>query len=85
MSFTEVIKDLQGQRGVGSRPLKMDTELNKLEREGKKELAKEILTALQDSSYSNLVIHDALRTENVFVSHSAIRTWRIRNGIIQGE
>ena len=84
MSFTEVIKDLQGQRGVGSRPLKMDTELNKLERKGKQELVKEIIKALKDSSYSNLVIHDALRTEDVFVSHSAIRTWRIRIGIIQG-
>ena len=84
MSFTEVIKDLQGQRGVGSRPLKMDTELNKLERKGKQELVKEIIKALKDSSYSNLVIRDALRTEDVFVSHSAIRTWRIRNGIIQG-
>ena len=59
MSFTEVIKDLQGQRGVGSRPLKMDTELNKLERKGKQELVKEIIKALKDSSYSNLVIHDA--------------------------
>ena len=72
MSFTEVIKDLQGQRVVGSRPLKMDTELNKLERKGKQELVKEIIKALKDSSYSNLVIHDALRTEDVFVSHSAI-------------
>ena len=84
MSFTETIKDLQGQRGIGNKPLKIDTELHRLEREGKKELIKEILEALNDSSYSNLVIHDALRTEDIFVSHSAIRTWRIRNGVLEG-
>ena len=41
MSFTETIKDLQGQRGIGNKPLKIDTELHRLEREGKKELIKE--------------------------------------------
>tara|TARA_B100000900_G_scaffold409991_1_gene426874 strand:- start:3331 stop:3585 length:255 start_codon:yes stop_codon:yes gene_type:complete len=84
MSFSKVIKELQGQRGNGSKPLKIDTELYKLEQQGNQELADEIIKALNDTSYSNLVIHDALRTEDIFVSHSAIRTWRIRNGILTG-
>mgnify|MGYP001158289609 CR=1 FL=1 len=85
MSFLEKVKDLQGQRGTsGFKPLKIDTELYKLERDGKEELKKEILEALADTSFSNLIIHEALRSEDIFVSHSAIRTWRIRNGIIQG-
>ena len=43
MSFLEKVKDLQGQRGTsGFKPLKIDTELYKLERDGKEELKKEI-------------------------------------------
>ena len=85
MSFLEKVKDLQGQRGTsGFKPLKIDTELYKLERDGKEELKKEILEALADTSFSNLIINEALRSEDIFVSHSGIRTRRIRNGIIQG-
>ena len=48
------------------------------------ELKKEILEALNDVSYTNSVIHDALKTQELSVSQSAVRTWRIRNDILQG-
>jgi len=84
MSFIEIVHEIQGQRGIGTKPLKMELELDKLEREGNTELKKEILEALNDISYTNSVIHDALETQEIAVSQSAIRTWRIRNDILKG-
>ena len=84
MSFIEIVNDIQGQRGTGAKPLKMDGVLDKLERDGKTDLKKEILEALHDVSYTNSVIHDALKTQELSVSQSAVRTWRIRNDILQG-
>tara|TARA_R100000742_G_C4245126_1_gene64162 strand:- start:187 stop:441 length:255 start_codon:yes stop_codon:yes gene_type:complete len=84
MSFIKTVNEIQGQRGTGTKSLKMDLELDKLERSGNKVLKKEILEALADISFTNSVIHDALKTEEIAVSQSAIRTWRIRNGILEG-
>ena len=81
MSFKEILDDIQGQRGTNIRTLKMDVELDKLERSGNEDLRKDILKALSEITYSDSVIHDALETQEIFVSQSAIRTWRIRNGI----
>lgn len=84
MSFIEIVNDIQGQRGTGTKPLKLDLELDKLERNGNTKLKKEILEALNDIGYTNSVIHDALKTQEIAVSQSAIRTWRIRNDILKG-
>tara|TARA_B100001250_G_C19750472_1_gene767484 strand:- start:810 stop:1064 length:255 start_codon:yes stop_codon:yes gene_type:complete len=84
MSFIEIVNDIQGQRGTGAKPLKMDVVLDKLERDGKTDLKKQILEALNDISYTNSVIHDALKTQELSVSQSAVRTWRIRNDILKG-
>ncbi len=84
MSFIEIVNDIQGQRGTGTKPLKMDIVLDKLERDGKTDLKKEILEALHAVSYTNSVIHDALKTQELSVSQSAVRTWRIRNDILEG-
>lgn len=83
MSFLKKADELAGQR-KGGKGLKLDKELKTLERAGKKELVQEILTALNDvETYSHSVISDALLDENISVSQSAIRTWRIKNNVLQ--
>lgn len=83
IDFHELVKDLQGERN--KRVLKVDYELQKLEAEGLDLTVKTLKEALHNLSITNNAISVILKEKlQVAVSESAIRRWRIDNGVFKG-
>jgi hypothetical protein len=83
IDFHELAKGLQGERS--RRVLKVDHEIQKLEEEGLELTVKTLKEALNNQSITNNAISVILKDKlQVNVSESAIRRWRIDNGILRG-
>jgi len=83
IDFHESVKIAQGERQ--KKRLKLDLELEKLQKEGLDLTFKTLMEALNNSSITNYTISSTLKDElDIFVSESAVRRWRIENVKRQG-
>lgn len=82
IDFYSAVQELQDERK--RRNLKLDVEIEKLKSKGFDQTVTTLVQALEDPSITNSVISQHLKTIEVVVSESAIRRWRIDNGILRG-
>ena len=82
IDFYSAVQELQDERK--RRNLKLDVEIDKLKSQGFDQTVTTLVQALGDTSITNNVISTHLKTIEVIVSESAIRRWRIDNGILRG-
>lgn len=82
IDFYSAVQELQDERK--RRNLKLDVEIEKLKSQGFDQTVTTLVQALEDPSITNSVISQHLKTIEVVVSESAIRRWRIDNGILRG-
>ncbi len=83
IDFHEIVKDLQGERN--KRVLKVDYEIKKLEAEVLDFTIRTLKEALHHLSITNNAISVILKEKlQITVSESAIRRWRIDNGVFKG-
>ena len=82
IDFYSAVQQLQDERK--RRNLKLDVEIDKLKAQGFDQTVTTLVQALEDPSITNSVISAHLKTIEVVVSESAVRRWRIDNGILRG-
>lgn len=82
IDFYSAVQKLQDERK--RRNLKLDVEIDKLKAQGFDQTVTTLVQALEDPSITNNVISAHLKTIEVVVSESAVRRWRIDNGILRG-
>ena len=82
IDFYSAVQELKDERK--RRNLKLDVEIDKLKSQGFDQTVTTLVQALGDPSITNNVISTHLKTIEVIVSESAIRRWRIDNGILRG-
>lgn len=83
IDFHESVEVAQGERN--RRMLKLDLELEKLEKEGLDLTIRTLMEALNNPSITNYTISSTLKDKlDISVSESAVRRWRVENAKRQG-